>query len=67
MLKILITAGAEVFNLGIGAGYSVKKFFLLLNWLLACKSGIKTLKDEGDVAIWFANPAKAEDGLGWRA
>ncbi len=68
-LKYLETmCGAEAINLGTGEGYSVLQ---ILN-TFASANGLKLTYDfgprrPGDVAGFFANPAKAERLLGWRA
>ncbi|WHY12572.1 UDP-glucose 4-epimerase GalE [Peribacillus frigoritolerans] len=60
--------GIETFNLGTGTGYSVMD---LINTFSAVNS--KEIpyqfvdRRPGDIAICYANPAKAEKVLGWRA
>ncbi|MGW8424555.1 UDP-glucose 4-epimerase GalE [Peribacillus simplex] len=60
--------GVEAFNLGTGSGYSVLDIidtFSMIN-----KKDIPyefVDRRPGDVAICYANPAKAEEMLGWRA
>lgn len=66
--KIEEKAGLCVYNLGTGTGYSVLD--LVKNFEEA--SGVKipyVIKDRraGDIATCYADPAKAEKELGWRA
>lgn len=66
--KIEEKAGLCVYNLGTGTGYSVLD--LVKNFEEA--SGVKIpyiIKDRraGDIATCYADPAKAEQELGWRA
>lgn len=66
--KIEERAGLCVYNLGTGTGYSVLD--LVKNFEEA--SGVKipyVIKDRraGDIATCYADPAKAEKELGWRA
>lgn len=66
--KIEEKAGLCVYNLGTGTGYSVLD--LVKNFEEA--SGVKipyVIKDRraGDIATCYADPAKAEQELGWRA
>ncbi|MBE6630274.1 MAG: UDP-glucose 4-epimerase GalE [Ruminococcaceae bacterium] len=60
--------GAEVFNLGTGVGYSV----LDMVHTFSRENGVEVPyriapRREGDIAACYADPAKAERVLGWRA
>jgi UDP-glucose 4-epimerase len=68
-LKMLgSTAGATIFNLGAGRGYSVLE--VVKAFETACGRKIaRTLapRRAGDVAAYYADPTRAEKALGWRA
>lgn len=66
--KLETFAGANVWNLGTGRGYSV----LELVREFESVSGVKVphriaARRAGDIAVCYANPAKAERELGWKA
>lgn len=61
-------AGTEIFNLGTGEGYSV--FDMLHAFERACGKELPykiAPRRPGDIAECFADPAKAQRVLGWRA
>ena len=60
--------GVEVFNLGTGAGLSVLEVVAAFR-RASNKSVPYSIKPrrEGDIAEFFANPAKANNLLGWKA
>lgn len=60
--------GVEVFNLGAGKGLSVLEVVAAFR-RASTKSVPYTIKPrrEGDIAEFFANPAKANNLLGWKA
>ena len=68
MAYLVNHAGVEVFNLGTGEGSSVLEvvaaFRRVSNQPVPYQ--IKPRR-EGDIAQYFANPAKANDLLGWQA
>ena len=62
------TLGCEVFNLGTGTGYSV----LQIVDTFSQENGVQipyeiTDRRPGDIAICYADPAKSEKVLGWKA
>lgn len=60
--------GTEIFNLGTGTGYSVLdivKAFIKVN-VVDIPYAIKPRR-AGDIAECYADPAKAAEGLGWKA
>lgn len=61
-------AGTHIYNLGTGKGHSVRE--LIRAFEQACGHAIPTVIDPrrpGDVAEYYADPAKAERELGWKA
>ncbi len=67
-LKAIGAGGVEVFNLGTGKGYSVLEIVAAFE----AASGVKIPyvldpRRPGDIAVCYADPAKAERVLGWRA
>lgn len=61
-------AGAEVFNIGTGTGTSVRE--MLAAYSRACGRDLPAEvvpRRPGDIAACYADPAKAERLLGWRA
>jgi len=65
---VLWNSGCEVFNLGTGTGYSVLdmvKTFVEVN-AVAVPYEI-TARRPGDIATCYADPAKSEKLLGWKA
>ena len=60
--------GAVVFNLGTGHGYSVLDVIKTFETVNGIKIPYEIVaRRSGDVASCYANPAKAEQVLGWRA
>ena len=60
--------GAVVFNLGTGHGYSVLDVIKTFESVNGIKIPYEIVaRRSGDVASCYANPAKAEQVLGWRA
>ena len=67
-LQAIEAGGVEVFNLGTGRGYSVLEIVAAFE----AASGVKIPyvvdpRRPGDIAVCYADPAKAERALGWRA
>ena len=67
-LQAIEAGGVEVFNLGAGRGYSVLEIVAAFE----AASGVKIPyvvdpRRPGDIAVCYADPAKAERALGWRA
>ena len=61
-------AGAEAFNLGTGKGYSVLEVVRAYEAAAGVKITYKLApRRPGDIAVSFADPAKAQRLLGWRA
>ncbi len=66
--KLQGTHGVSVYNLGTGRGYSV--FDVLHAYEKACGRTIPYVvkpRRQGDIAVCYADPSKAERELGWRA
>jgi UDP-glucose 4-epimerase len=66
--KVMVSTGADAYNLGTGTGYSV----LELVAAFEKASGVKipyqiTDRRPGDVAVCYADPTKAKTELGWVA
>lgn len=60
--------GLHVYNLGTGAGYSVLELISVFEKVNGVKIPYRIAKRRaGDVAKSYANPAKANSELGWRA
>ena len=60
--------GVHIYNLGTGNGYSVLQ--IIDAFSKACGKNIPYQIDPrrpGDIAEWYANPAKAKNELGWEA
>ena len=58
----------EVYNLGTGKGTSVFEIIKLFESVSGLKLNYEIgSRREGDVPISYANPAKAERELGWKA
>ena len=67
-LKHQTTDGVNLFNVGVGKGYSVKEFVDAC--LAVTKADIKVeygARRAGDYAEVFSNPAKIQAALGWKA
>ena len=67
-LQAIEAGGVAVFNLGTGRGYSVLEIVAAFE----AASGVKipyvvNPRRPGDIAVCYADPAKAERALGWRA
>lgn len=61
-------SGTEIFNVGTGSGYTVRE--MLSAFEKACGSSLPHRVSDrrpGDIAASYANPAKAENLLGWQA
>ncbi len=66
--KITYTTGIEAFNLGTGNGYSVLEMISAFEKASGKKIPYRIVDSRpGDVAICYADPSKAERGLGWVA
>ncbi|MDR7079115.1 UDP-glucose 4-epimerase [Neobacillus niacini] len=66
--KITYTTGVEVFNLGTGNGYSVLEMISAFEKASGREISYRIVDSRpGDVAICYADPVKAERGLGWVA
>ncbi len=66
--KIEDNSGLCIYNLGTGTGYSVLQ--VVKAYEKACGKPIKyeiKARRPGDIAICYANPAKAKEELGWEA
>lgn len=68
LARVRAEKGAETYNLGTGTGYSVLEVIRAFEKA----SGIKlkyhiTPRRAGDVAVSYADPAKAREQLGWQA
>jgi UDP-glucose 4-epimerase len=60
--------GAHVWNLGTGQGYSVLDMVHAFEAASGCKVPYKMApRRPGDIATCYADPAKAEQELGWKA
>ena len=60
--------GAEVFNLGTGTGYSVLDMVKAFSEVNGVPVPYKLApRREGDIAVCYADPAKAKAELGWQA
>ena len=60
--------GVEIFNLGTGRGYSVAE--VVATFEAATGQSVRyEIKERraGDIASYYANPAKAQEKLGWTA
>lgn len=61
-------AGLHVYNLGTGNGVSVLQMVTAMNGVLGRDLPVRMeARRAGDIAECFANPAKAEQELGWKA
>lgn len=61
-------SGVEAYNLGTGTGYSVLDVVNAFEKAAGVEIPYEIVeKRPGDVAICYADPAKARDGLGWTA
>ncbi|NOI12934.1 UDP-glucose 4-epimerase GalE [Vibrio hepatarius] len=61
-------AGLHVYNLGTGNGVSVLQMVNAMNGVLGRDLPVRMeARRAGDIAECFANPAKAEQELGWKA
>lgn len=66
--KVLQTTGVEAYNLGTGKGYSVLELVSAFEKVTGIKIPYKIVdRRPGDVAICYADPTKAKEGLGWVA
>lgn len=66
--RILHETGIESFNLGTGKGYSVLEVISAFEKANGVKIPYKIVAPrQGDTAICFADPTKAEQKLGWKA
>ena len=66
--KLKDKPGLVIYNLGTGRGYSVLE--VIHNYEKACKKKLPyviTDRRPGDIAISYADPAKANKELGWKA
>jgi UDP-glucose 4-epimerase len=60
--------GIKIYNLGTGNGYSVKEMVETFESVNNLKLNSKMApRRDGDLAVSYSNPAKAEKELGWRA
>ena len=67
-LETLNTPGIYVHNLGTGCGYSVLEIVNTFEKVNNVKINYKIApRREGDLAIYYADPTKAERELGWKA
>jgi UDP-glucose 4-epimerase len=66
--KVLETNGVEAYNLGTGTGYSVLQLVSAFEKASGNKVPYKIVERRpGDVAVCYADPAKASIELGWEA
>jgi UDP-glucose 4-epimerase len=66
--KLIFNPGLVTYNLGTGVGYSVMD--IIHNYEKACKKQLPYViapRRPGDIAITYADPAKAKRELGWEA
>lgn len=66
--KVALSEGVQVYNLGTGVGYSVLD--MVNGFTKACGHPVPyriAPRRAGDVAIYLANPSKAQEELGWSA
>jgi len=60
--------GIKIYNLGTGNGYSVKQMVKTFQRANNLKLKVKIApRRDGDLAISYSNPSKAEKELGWKA
>ena len=60
--------GIKIYNLGTGNGYSVKEMVETFEDVNNLKLNVKMApRRDGDLAVSYSNPAKAEKELGWKA
>ncbi|MED4228026.1 UDP-glucose 4-epimerase GalE [Neobacillus cucumis] len=66
--KILPSTGVEAYNLGTGTGYSVLEIVSAFEKASGVEIPYKIVdRRPGDVAVCYADPAKAKNELGWTA
>ncbi|WP_409252066.1 UDP-glucose 4-epimerase GalE [Bacillus sp. SCS-153A] len=66
--KVMAETGVEAYNLGTGKGYSVLQMVEAFEQASSRKVPYKIVERRpGDIAECFADPAKAEKELGWKA
>ncbi|MDR4949541.1 UDP-glucose 4-epimerase GalE [Neobacillus cucumis] len=66
--KILLSTGVEAYNLGTGTGYSVLGIVSAFEKASGVEIPYKIVdRRPGDVAVCYADPAKAKNELGWTA
>jgi UDP-glucose 4-epimerase len=66
--KVLKTTGVDAYNLGTGIGYSVLQLVSAFEKASGNKVPYKIVERRpGDVAVCYADPAKAKKELGWSA
>ncbi|MBM7654406.1 UDP-glucose 4-epimerase GalE [Neobacillus cucumis] len=66
--KILPSTGVEAYNLGTGTGYSVLEIVTAFEKASGVEIPYKIVdRRPGDVAVCYADPAKAKNELGWTA
>lgn len=66
--KVLWDTGAKAYNLGTGKGYSVLEVVRTFEEVTGQRVPYKIVaRRPGDVAVTYADPAKAERELGWKA
>lgn len=60
--------GIKIYNLGTGNGYSVKEMVETFESVNNLKLNVKMApRRDGDLAVSYSNPTKAEKELGWKA
>ncbi|XP_003227606.3 UDP-glucose 4-epimerase isoform X2 [Anolis carolinensis] len=66
--KLKENCGCKIYNLGTGTGYSVLQMVKAMEKASGKEIKYKIIaRREGDIASCFANPALAEEELGWKA
>lgn len=66
--KVMRSTGAEAYNLGTGRGYSVLEMIRTFQQVTGKTVPYKIVhRRPGDVPVCYADPAKAEEKLGWTA